>query len=246
MDAGRLGIWRIIGRWRVDKIAESRRLLVEELRRNGIVDERVLETIGRVRREAFVPQGLVERAYENVALPIGRGQTISQPYVVALMTQALGLTGVERVLEVGTGSGYQAAILAELAGTVVSVERVPELLESARHVLDVLGYLNVELHQANGTLGWPDGALYDRIIVTAAGPVVPDVLAAQLAPGGRLVMPVGTLKAQQLVLVQRSYEGFSETPLGGVRFVPLVGESAWPESSLSEIPNPDDETEPTL
>ncbi len=230
----------------MDQLAEPRRLLVEELRRHGIADERALAAIGRVRREAFVPGNLVERAYENVALPIGSGQTISQPYVVALMTQELGLTGVERVLEVGTGSGYQAAILAELADAVVSVERMPELLESAGRVLAALGYGNVELHLANGTLGWPTGAPYDRIIVTAAGPAVPDVLVEQLASGGRLLMPVGTLKAQQLVLVQRSDQGFEETSLGGVRFVPLVGESGWPESSLSEIPAYDDEAEPLL
>jgi protein-L-isoaspartate(D-aspartate) O-methyltransferase len=230
----------------VNRLDEPRRLLVEELRGHGIADERVLEAIGRVRREAFVPSNLIERADENVALPIGRGQTISQPYVVALMTQELGLTGGERVLEVGTGSGYQAAILAELAGAVVSVERVPELLESARRVLDALGYTNVELHLANGTLGWAAGAPYDRIIVTAAGPEVPDVLMSQLAVGGRLVMPVGTLKAQQLVLVQRSDAGFAETSLGGVRFVPLVGASGWPESSLSELSAHDDEVEPLL
>ena len=215
-------------------------LLVEELRRHGIADERVLGAIGRVPREAFVPGALAERAYENVALPIGRGQTISQPFVVALMTQELGLIGAERVLEVGTGSGYQAAILAELAETVVSVERVPELLESARRVLGVLGYANVELHQANGTLGWPAGAPYDRIIVTAAGPEVPGVLVEQLTASGRLVMPVGTLKAQQLVLVRRTDQGFEQTSLGGVRFVPLVGESGWPESSLAEMLHGDD------
>ena len=228
----------------MDQLDEPRRLLVEELRRHGIADERVLAAIGRVRRETFVPGGLVERAYENVALPIGLGQTISQPYVVALMTQELGLTGIERVLEVGTGSGYQAAILAELASAVVTVERVPELLESAGRVLGLLGYGNVELHLANGTLGWPAGAPYDRIIVTAAAPEVPDVLLGQLALGGRLVIPVGTLKAQHLVLVRRSEQGVEETNLGGVRFVPLVGESGWPESSLAELPFRDEETDP--
>lgn len=230
----------------MEQLDEPRRLLVEELRRHGIADERVLGAIGRVRRDAFVPGELFDRAYENVALPIGRGQTISQPYVVALMTQELGLEGAERVLEVGTGSGYQAAILAELAGTVVSVERVPDLLESAGRVLSALGYVNVELHQANGTLGWPPGAPYDRIIVTAAGPEVPDILMAQLAPGGRLVMPVGTLEAQQLILVRRTDEGFDETTLGGVRFVPLVGESGWPETSLTELPQSDDEAQPLV
>ena len=216
------------------ELGGPRRLLVEELRRHGIADERVLTAIGHVRREQFVPGSLADRAYENVALPIGLGQTISQPYVVALMTQELGLTGTERVLEVGTGSGYQAAILARLASVVVSVERVPPLLESARKALDALGFKNVELHLANGTLGWPAGAPYDRIIVTAAGPEVPAVLLEQLAPGGRLVMPVGTLKAQRLVLVQRTNAGFEETNLGGVRFVPLVGEGGWSEANLVE------------
>jgi protein-L-isoaspartate(D-aspartate) O-methyltransferase len=230
----------------VDELDEPRRLLVEELRRSGIADERVLAAIGRVRREAFVPGSLVERAYENVALPIGLGQTISQPYVVALMTQELGLAGSERVLEVGTGSGYQAAILASLASHLVTVERMPALLESARRALDLLGFANVELHLANGTLGWPPGAPYDRIIVTAAGPEVPAALLEQLGPDGRLVMPVGTLKAQRLVLVRRTGDGFEETAFGGVRFVPLVGEGGWTEASVAEFVDGDDGSDPPL
>jgi len=224
----------------VDDLDEPRRLLVEELRRTGIADERVLAAIGRVRREVFVPASLAARAYENVALPIGLGQTISQPYVVALMSQELGLVGTERVLEVGTGSGYQAAILANLAREVVSVERRPELLAMAQRALDALDCANVELHEANGTLGWPLGAPYERIIVTAAGPEVPAALLEQLAPDGRLVMPVGTLKAQRLVVVQRIGTGYEETALGGVRFVPLVGEGGWTEASLSELADGDD------
>lgn len=230
----------------METLDESRRLLVEDLRRSGIADERVLDVIGRVKREAFVPADLSDRAYENVALPIGQGQTISQPYVVALMTQALGLTGTERVLEVGTGSGYQAAVLAELTRAVVSLERVPELMVAAGRVLDALGYTNVELHLANGTLGWPAEAPYDRIIVTAAGPDVPPALLAQLGPEGCLVMPVGTLKAQRLVLVRRTGNGFEETALGGVRFVPLVGEGGWAESSLSEVTGADDGSDQPL
>lgn len=230
----------------MDELDEPRRLLVEELRRSGISDERVLAAIGRVRREAFVPTSLAERAYENVALPIGLGQTISQPYVVALMTQALRLTGSERVLEVGTGSGYQAAILASLAREVVTVERMPVLSASAKWALDTLGLGNVELHLANGTLGWPPGAPYDRVIVTAAGPEVPTALLEQLAPDGRLVMPVGTLKAQRLVLVQETGDGFEETALGGVRFVPLVGEGGWTEASLAEFVDGDDGSDPPL
>jgi protein-L-isoaspartate(D-aspartate) O-methyltransferase len=230
----------------VDELDEPRRLLVEELRRHGIVDERVLNAVAQVRRELFVPRSVAERAYENVALPIGLGQTISQPYVVALMTQELGLTGAEHVLEVGTGSGYQAAILASLADTVVSVERVAPLLASAQRALEALGIANVELHLANGTLGWPAGAPYDRIIVTAAGPDLPAELLDQLAPGGRLVMPIGTLKAQRLVLVRRTDLGFEETNLGGVRFVPLVGEGAWSASSLVEFTDGDDDDDPPI
>ena len=226
-------------------LAEHRRRLVETLRQQGIGDERVLGAIGQVPREAFVPEGFVDRAYENVALPIGLGQTISQPYVVALMTQELGLTGAERVLEVGTGSGYQAAILSRLANSVVSVERMADLLESARRVFDALGYANVELHLANGSLGWPEGAPYDRIIVTAAGPEVPAALLEQLGKGGRLVMPVGTLATQRLVLVRRTDDGFDETGLGGVRFVPLVGTGGWSEASLpAQLPIETDDDPP--
>ena len=228
----------------MDDFGEPRRLLVETLRHSGIADEYVLAAIDRVPREVFVPDTLADHAYENVALPIGLGQTISQPYVVALMTQELGLTSADRVLEIGTGSGYQTAVLAELASTIVSVERVPALLEAARRVLAALGYPNVELHLANGTLGWPAGAPYDRIIVTAAGPDVPAVLLAQLAAGGRLVMPVGTLAEQRLVLVQRTNDRFEETSLGGVRFVPLVGEGGWSVESLVDRPDDEPGTEP--
>lgn len=209
---------------------ESRRRLVVRLRQQGIRDEAVLAAIGRVRREAFVPPELAEQAYENVALPIGQGQTISQPYIVALMTEALQVTRATRVLEVGTGSGYQAAILAELAGTVVSVERVPALLGWAGRTLVGLGYQNVELHQANDSLGWEQGAPYDRIIVTAAGPGVPDVLLGQLAAGGRLVMPIGSRTEQELVLVWRTADSVEQRGLGGVRFVPLLGEGGWQET----------------
>jgi protein-L-isoaspartate(D-aspartate) O-methyltransferase len=215
----------------VDLFAEPRRLLVEHLRQQGIRDEAVLAAIGRVRREAFVPPEIADQAYDNVALPIGSGQTISQPYVVALMSEVLQVDATSRVLEVGTGSGYQAAILAELAGHLVTVERVPELLASAGRILAELGYQNVELHLANGSLGWEQGAPYDRIIVTAAGPQVPDALLNQLSIGGRLVMPVGTRTEQELVLVQRTPGGFEQRGFGGVRFVPLLGEGAWPESS---------------
>ena len=207
--------------------ADQRGHLVDELRAEGIRDERVLTALGRVAREAFVPGEQRELAYRNSALPIGEGQTISQPFVVALMTQELQLSGSERVLEIGTGSGYQTAILAELSGHVVSVERHAPLLDRARQVLDELGYRNVELHLSNGSLGWPRGAPYDRIIVTAASPEVPKPLLDQLAPGGRLVVPAGTPTQQQLLLVTRDPSGVQSRSLGPVRFVPLVGQAGW-------------------
>ena len=213
----------------MEPFARARAQLVEILRQQGIRDQAVLAALGRVRREAFVPPELADQAYENVALPIGRGQTISQPYVVALMSQVLQIDSGCRVLEVGTGSGYQTAILSELGASVVSVERVPELLASAGEVLTGLGYDQVELHLANGSLGWEPGAPYDRVIVTAAGPEVSAELLAQLAVGGRLVMPVGTRTEQELLLVRQTAQGFEQTGLGGVRFVPLLGAGGWPE-----------------
>ena len=156
-----------------------------------IRDERVIEAMERVPRERFVPVESRDAAYDDNPLPIGKGQTISQPFIIALMTQALDLKDTESVLEVGTGSGYQAAILALLAKKVISVERHSELIESARRILDSLGYHNIKIHQATETLGWPDEAPYDGIIVTAAAPDVPQVLLDQLAPKGRLVIPVG-------------------------------------------------------
>jgi protein-L-isoaspartate(D-aspartate) O-methyltransferase len=204
-----------------------RQRLVALLRREGVHDERVLAAIGAVRRELFVPPEQREHAYRNAPLPIGAGQTISQPLVVGLMTQALGLQGAERVLEVGTGSGYQAAVLARLAAHVVSVERFPELAERARAVLAQVGCQNVEVHVSNGSLGWPAGAPYDGIVVTAGAPAVPPALVAQLAAGGRLVVPVGDRASQELTLVTREGAGTHTERLGPVRFVPLVGEEGW-------------------
>jgi len=213
---------------------DNRSQLVDLLRRNGVHDERVLAAIGRVPRELFLPAELAERAYENVSLPIGHGQTISQPIVVANMTDQLQLTGSERVLEIGTGSGYQAAILAELARSVVSVERVPELRVQAARLLAHLGYQNVTVRPAGDEIGWPADAPFDRIIVTAGGPSVPAELLDQLAPGGRLVIPVGTLAEQRLIVVVRNEHGIVENDLGRVRFVPLIGAGGWPEGSESE------------
>ncbi len=211
----------------MDNFAERRRRLVEELRSEGIRDEAVLGAIGRVPRELFVGPKQRSNAYKNAALPIAAGQTISQPFVVALMTWELALSGVERVLEVGTGSGYQTAILAQLAGQVITVERHVALLEGARQLLDRLGYANVELHRSNGSLGWPEGAPYQRIIVTAAAPSVPEPLLTQLAEDGRMVIPVGATRHQDLVVVTREGGAIQQRRIGPVRFVPLVGDAAW-------------------
>jgi protein-L-isoaspartate(D-aspartate) O-methyltransferase len=185
--------------------------------------------MSRVPRELFVSPDYHYSAYEDMPLSIGFGQTISQPFIVALMTQALELKGGEKVLELGTGSGYQTAILAGLAKWVVSIERVPQLAESARQVLDKLGYTNVEIHEAGEALGWPDGAPYDAVIVTAGAPRVPDALLEQLALGGRLVIPVGSRWEQDLLRVTRRKKGNVVENLGGCRFVPLIGKGAWEE-----------------
>ena len=194
-----------------------------------IRDKRVLAAIARIPRERFVPAGERHLAYEDMPLPIGLDQTISQPLIIALMTEALELTGSEKVLEVGTGSGYQAAILAELARLVVTVERLSHLAETARQVLDSLGYKNIEVHLAEKTLGWQAAAPYDAIIVTAAAPRVPVDLIAQLVIGGRLVIPVGSRYLQELHKITRRSKKNTVQNLGGCRFVSLIGEGAWEE-----------------
>lgn len=202
--------------------------LLDELRRQGIRDDRVLGAIGRVPRDRFVPPAFQEHAWANVALPIGGAQTISQPYVVAIMSEALQLGGAERVLEIGTGSGYQAAILATLAAEVVTIERQPALARAAEQLLRELGHRNVAVHVGDGSSGWPEGAPYDRIIVTAAAPRVPAPLLEQLnRSGGRLVVPVGDAEEQTLIAVERHGNRTVEEPLGPVRFVPLIGSSGW-------------------
>ena len=192
-----------------------------------IADKRVIEAMKRVPREAFVSPEQRGVAYDDRPLGIGFGQTISQPFIVALMVQALKLDGHEQVLELGTGSGYETAILAELAKKVVTVECIPELAESARRILDDLGYSNVETHVAGKTLGWPEGAPYDAIIVSAGAPNVAPVLLDQLAWNGRLVIPVGSRWQQDLLKVTRMKKGNSIENLGGCYFVPLIGEGAW-------------------
>jgi protein-L-isoaspartate(D-aspartate) O-methyltransferase len=194
-----------------------------------VTDARGLEAIRRVPREAFVPEDLRYAAYENRPQPIGHDQTISQPLMVALMTQALLLTGEERVLEVGTGSGYQAAVLSLLARHVVTVERVAALAAEAEERLTRLGYANVEVHAVDEVLGWPDGAPYDGIVVTAAAPEVPRALLNQLAMGGRLVIPVGSRDLQELVRIVKTPQGAQRNNLGPCRFVPLLGNAAWPQ-----------------
>ena len=186
----------------------------------------MLAAFGRVPRERFVPEALVEQAYDNEPLPIGERQTISQPLVVALMLEALQLRG-ERVLEVGTGSGYQTALLAEMGTQVVSVERSPELRLRAARTLDALGYRDVRVREGDGSLGWPDAAPYDGIVVSAGAPYIPDALVQQLGDGGRLVIPVGPSEGQELVRLERAGARIRATRLGPVRFVPLVGAAAW-------------------
>lgn len=206
--------------------ARARVELVEHLRRE-IRDNRVLSAMARVPRELFIPTFYQQAAYEDRPLPIDVGQTISQPLIVALMTEALELTGSEKVLEVGTGSGYQSAILAELAQKVITVERHPKLAEQAKKILDKLGYRNVEVHVAERTLGWRKGAPYDGIIVTAGAPKTPTELLDQLADGGRLVIPVGSQYEQDLLKITRREQQVIVDNLGPCRFVPLIGEEAW-------------------
>ena len=199
-----------------------------QLRARGIRDARVLAAFAKVPRDEFVPLDLRDRAYEDTPLSIGHGQTISQPYVVAIMAEALQLGGEERVLDVGTGSGYAAAILATLGREVETIERIAALADAAEERLARLGYENVRVHSGDGTLGWEDGAPYDAIAVAANAPRPPTALLDQLAIGGRIVIPVGDDREQRLVRVtRRSQISYDQDDLGAVRFVPLVGEEGW-------------------
>jgi protein-L-isoaspartate(D-aspartate) O-methyltransferase len=204
--------------------AAARRAMVErQLRNRGIDDERVLEAMERVPRELFVPAEERLGAYDDVALPIAAGQTISQPYMVARICAELGLRGGERVLDVGTGSGYQAAVLAELAGEVHTIERIPELAETARANLELAGYSSVQVHVGDGTLGDAQHAPFAAIAVAAAAPELPNTLYEQLEPRGRLVIPLGRRGGQRLEVVVRSPEGPAVVHSVPCRFVPLVG-----------------------
>lgn len=204
----------------------TRERLVQRLREEGIKDERILGSIGGIPRHVFVDEALASRAYEDTALPIGHGQTISQPYIVALMTQVLLDGGrLKKVLEVGTGSGYQTAVLAGLVDDIYSVERIEPLMKQARRRLRELGFRNVQIKLSDGGWGWKEHAPYDGIIVTAAAPEVPPALLEQLAPGGRMVIPVGGSAMQELLLVQNADKGFTQERLELVNFVPLVRDS---------------------
>jgi protein-L-isoaspartate(D-aspartate) O-methyltransferase len=208
-------------------------MVERQLRGRGIRDERVLAAMERVPRELFVPAALANDAYVDGALPIGEGQTISQPYIVAAMCELLALQGTERVLDVGTGSGYAAAVLAELAAEVVSIERIAALAERARVALAAAGHPEVEVRVGDGSLGALDRAPFDAIAVAAASPVVPPRLEAQLAPGGRIVVPRGTRSAQRLVLLTRARHGTVERASIPCRFVPLLGAGGFEETGLA-------------
>ena len=205
-------------------------MVERQLRRRGIPDERVLAAMSRVPREQFVPDSVRAYAYADDALPIGQGQTISQPFVVATICSLLALDGFERVLDVGTGSGYQAAVLAELVVEVVTIERIQELAETARAALAAAGYPNVEVRVGDGSLGVPERAPFDAIAVAAATPTVPQALYEQLAEGGRIVVPRGSRDGQELVLVVRTADGPVERAVLPVRFVPLLGDEGFGEN----------------
>jgi protein-L-isoaspartate(D-aspartate) O-methyltransferase len=203
------------------------RMVREQLRSRDITDERLLAVMSEVPRHCFVDDAMRGRAYGDHPLPIGAGQTISQPYIVACMTQSLGLTGIENVLEIGTGSGYQAAVLSRLCSQVYTVERINSLLAGARKTFDKLRYYNIRAKLDDGTVGWPENGPYDAIIVTAGGPGIPEPLVEQLADPGRLIIPVGNQQVQELQLVEKKEGQVEVTNLASVRFVDLVGEYGW-------------------
>jgi protein-L-isoaspartate(D-aspartate) O-methyltransferase len=206
------------------------RMVEQQIEERGVRDAAVLSAMRKVPRDRFVPERLAARAYDDRPLPIGEGQTISQPYIVAMMTEALRLRQDDRVLEIGTGSGYAAAVLAVIAAEVYTIERLAGLAESARRRLAELGYANVHVRHGDGSLGWPEHAPYDAIVVTASGPNVPPALLEQLAIGGRLVIPIGPdMDEQRLVRIERSgADCYEREILESVAFVPLIGAQGWP------------------
>ena len=215
----------------MDRYAKQRKKMVDaQIRSRGVTDERVLRAMEKIPRHLFVDAGLVDQAYNDNPLPIGEKQTISQPYIVALMTEALELKGREKVLELGTGSGYQAAILAELADRVLTIERIASLAQRARKLLESLNYYNVVIRVGDGTYGWREEAPFDAILVAAGSPSIPRTLVEQLAVGGRLVIPVGGRTSQSLIKLTRLSEDpddVKKEDLGGCRFVSLIGEHGW-------------------
>lgn len=213
----------------MDYESERKIMVEEQLVGRGIRDRRVLDAMGKVPRHLFVEEALRSRAYGDYPLPIGEKQTISQPYMVALMTESLELKGNEKVLEIGTGSGYQSAVLAELCEKVYSVERIKSLAVKARDRLDSLGYLNVAIKIFDGTYGWIEHAPYDAIIVTAGAPDIPKSLIDQLAVGGRMVIPIGDEFSQTLVKLEKGRDGITTTNICGCVFVKLVGNHGWKE-----------------
>jgi protein-L-isoaspartate(D-aspartate) O-methyltransferase len=205
-------------------------MVLTQIERRGIHDERVLMAMRKVKRHHFVEAAFRDRAYDDTPLPIDEGQTISQPYVVARMTGLLDIQPSDKVLEIGTGSGYQAAVLAELCHKVYSIERHVNLLQKARQALDEQGYANVVLKQGDGTIGWAEFAPFDKIMITAAAPKFPKTLFNQLRDGGLMVFPMGEKRTQDLVLVRRDGEEAMMKEVGQVAFVPLVGREGWPNS----------------
>ena len=206
------------------------RMVRDQIEARGIKDKRLLNVMRKIPRHLFVEEALRNQAYNDYPLPIGEGQTISQPYIVALMTEALELKGQEKVLEIGTGCGYQTAILAELAQSVFTIERIPTLMQSAKAILDSLGYFNVAYKTGNGTLGWPEVAPFQGIIVTAAAPEIPQPYVEQLEPGGKMIIPLGDKFSQVLYKIIKLPDGrIKKQYLCGCRFVPLVGIYGWSE-----------------
>ena len=211
-----------------DRFAEDRRLMVEsQIRKRGITDEHVLLAMATVPRHEFVPAFWINQAHADEPLPIGHGQTISQPYIVAAMVASLALTGSEVVLEIGTGCGYQAAVVSLLAREIHTVEILPDLAQSASERLQRLGYANAHVHSGDGTLGWREFSPYDAILIAAAAPTVPEPLLQQLAEGGRLIAPVGEEDKQELQLITKREGKFSVKQGGPCRFVPLLGQHGW-------------------
>jgi protein-L-isoaspartate(D-aspartate) O-methyltransferase len=213
-----------------DSYGGYRAQLVATLRDKGIRDMAVLHAVSQIPRHLFVPESVRHRAYEDSALPIASGQTISQPFIQALYLEVIALTGREKVLEIGTGSGYQTALLSLLAGSVFSVERIPALAQSARAALDAAGIRNVSIFVGDGTLGWRPYAPYDAILVSAASPAIPQPLVDQLAPGGRMVVPIGDKQIQTLHVVRREGDAINVTTAGDARFVPLLGQFGFRDS----------------